>query len=535
MARFTGYWWSPDEQRIAYTRVDESGVDVVPRFDIGPNGVSVVEQRYPRAGRPNAKVQLFVAALAGGGAPIAVDLGRDPDIYLARVKWSADGRTLYVQRQSRDQKTLELLAVDPATGRGRVILTETSPAWVGLKGDGITPLRDGGFLWTTERSGFRHIEHHAADGALIRSVTAGDWPIDTVTSIDESRGLVFFLASVETPLERHLYSASWRTPGAPVKLTRGAGWWSVVMPKGGQGFIGTYSDPSTPPRTALFDAFGKRLRWIEENALAVGHPYAPYVARHTVPEYGTLKASDGTSLHYSVTKPFGFDPSRRHPAILLVYGGPHAQQVRREWQNVKERLFLEAGFVVFRIDNRGSDNRGVKFETALNRRLGGVEVEDQMAGVRWLKSQPWVDPARVGVSGWSYGGFMTLMLMTDPGAGFAAGAAGAPPTDWRLYDTHYTERYMDTPERNPEGYAAAEVVSRLPKLEGRLLLVHGMADDNVTFDNSTRVLAALQGASKPFETMLYPGERHGVRGQAKGLHLWRTYLDFFKRTLRPEP
>lgn len=533
--RRTGYWWSPDESRIAYTRVDESGVDVVPRFDIGGAGVAVVEQRYPRPGRPNARVQLFVASLAGG-QPVEVDLGPSADIYLARARWSVDGRTLYVQRLSRDQKTLDLLAVDPATGRARVLLTERSPHWVNLKGEGITPLKDGSFLWTSERTGFRHIEHYGADGRRLAAVTSGEWPVDSLVSVDEGRGLVFFMASRDTPLERHLYSAPLAKPAAPTRLTQGAGWWAVTMPAGGgRGFIGTYSDPGTPPQVALYDTAGKRLRWIEENALDADHPYAAFRARHTVPEYGTIKAEDGTPLHYAVTRPPNFDPSKRHPAILLVYGGPHSQQVKREWPNLKERLFLEAGFVVFRIDNRGSDNRGAKFEAAIDRRLGGAEVRDQLAGVRWLKSQPWIDPARVGVSGWSYGGFMTLMLMTEPGGGFAAGAAGAPPTDWRLYDTAYTERYMDTPEGNPEGYAAAEVVSRLPRLQGRLLLLHGMADDNVTFDNSTRVLAALQGASTPFETMLYPGERHGIRSQAKGLHLWRTYLDFFTRALRPEP
>jgi dipeptidyl-peptidase-4 len=534
MGRFSGYWWSPDESRIAYTRVDESGVDVVPRTDVGPNGATVVEQRYPRAGRPNARVQLFVAALAGG-APVEVDLGPNADIYLARVRWSVDGRALYVQRQSRDQKRLELLAVDPATGRGRVILTETSPTWINLTDD-FTPLKDGSFLWSSERTGFRHLEHRAADGRLLRTLTSGDWPVAELTGVDEAAGTVFFLASKDTPLERHLYAVSLKRPAAPRKLTAGQGWWSAFMAKDGKGYVGSYSDPATPPRTGLYDASGKLVRWIEENRLGPTHPYAPYLARHTVPEYGTIKAADGgPELHYSILKPPGFDPAKRYPALLQVYAGPTSQQVARQWRDPKDRLYLEAGYVLFRIDNRGVENRGVAFQAPMHLKPGVYEVADQLAGVRWLKSQPYVDPERVGVTGWSYGGYATLLLMTEPGAGFRAGAAGAPPTDWRLYDTHYTERYFGLPEANKANYDRGEVIARLPNLKGDLLVIHGMADDNVTFDNTTRVLADLQGRSVPFQTMLYPGERHGIRGPTKGLHLWRTYLDFFGRHLRPEP
>lgn len=534
MGRFSGYWWSPDETRIAYTRVDESGVDVLTRTDVGPDGATTVQQRYPRAGRPNARVQLFVTALAGG-APVEVDLGSNPDVYLARVKWSKDGRTLYVQRESRDQKRLDLIAVDPATGRGRVLLTETAATWINLHDD-LTPLGDGSFLWSSERSGFRHLEHRAADGRLIRTLTNGDWPVWELTGVDEAAGTVFFLASKDTPLERHLYSVGLAQPGEPRRLTTGQGWWSVFMAKGGKGFVGSYSDPATPPRTGLYDASGKLVRWIEENPLRPGHPYHPFLARHTVPEYGTLKAADGrTDLHYSVVKPPNFDPAKRYPAILQVYAGPTSPQVQRTWQPLTDRLLLEAGFVLFTVDNRGVENRGVAFQAPLHLKPGQVEVADQLAGVRWLKGQAFIDPARVGVQGWSYGGYATLLLMTEPGAGFAAGAAGAPPTDWRLYDTHYTERYFGLPEANRADYEKGEVIARLPNLGGELLVIHGMADDNVTFDNTTRVLAALQSKSRPFETMLYPGERHGIRGQAKSLHLWRTYLDFFGRKLRPEP
>lgn len=245
MDRQTGYWWSPDETRIALTRVDLSGVDVVERFDVNAAGAVIVPQRYPRTGRPNARVELFVAGL-DGGAPVAVDLGADPDIYLARVDWSRNGRTLYVQRQSRDQKRLDLLAVDPATGASRVLLTETSPHWVELTDD-FRPLKDGSFLWSSERSGWKHLYLHGPDGRRIRQVTRGDWPVDAIQGIDEARGMVLFTANRDTPVERRLYEASWRRAQAPRALTGAGGWWTVKVAGRGGAFVGTYEDPTTPP------------------------------------------------------------------------------------------------------------------------------------------------------------------------------------------------------------------------------------------------------------------------------------------------
>jgi dipeptidyl-peptidase-4 len=530
MGRFTGYWWSPDETKIALTRVDESRVDIVPRFDIGSEGVKVVEQRYPRPGRPNALVELYVADVATG-ARIKVDLGPETDIYLARVAWAKDGKTLYVQREARDQKRLDLLAVDPATGAARVILTETSTTWLELNND-FKPLKDGHFLWSSERSGDKHLYLYDHDGHLVHAITHGDWPVDKVEGLEEAKGLVLFAASKDTPLERHLYSVSYLEPGEPKRLTSGAGWWDVTVADKGGVFTGGYSDPATPLRTGLYARDGSFLRWIEPNRLDASHPYFKYLDHHRTPEFGTIKAADGQDLHWEMLTPPGFDPKAKYPAIVSVYGGPHVQTVARRWGALTDQLLLEEGYVVFRLDNRGSANRSVAFKTANYHRLGIVETQDQLAGVSYLKSLPYVDPKRIGVMGWSYGGFMTLMLLTAPDSPFAAGAAGAPPTDWRLYDTHYTEQFMGTPQDNADGYKLTEIVPRLGNLTGALLLMQGMADDNVTFDNSTRLMAALQAMSRPFELMDYPGERHGIRGNAKKLHLWRTQIDFLNRKVK---
>jgi len=532
MDRDTGYWWSPDERYIALQRTDESTVDVIPRLDITGGGATVVEQRYPRAGRPNAVVELYVHDRESGRRT-KVDLGENTDIYLARVNWSADGRTLYVQRQSRDQKTLDLLSVDPATGASRVILTQRSDAWTPLSHD-FKALEDGRFIWSSQESGWKHLYLYDREGRLIRPITRGDWAVKALNGVNQDTGEVFFTASMrdgrELPIEQQLFRASLNDTVEPAAVTPEGGWWSASMNRTGTAFVGNYSDPATPPRSGLYRADGTFVRWIEENRLDEDHPYFPYASRRQTPQFGTLE-SHGETLVWQMTTPPGFDPSKTYPVVMQVYGGPSGGGVRRAWQPLTNQLLTEAGYIVFRLDNRGEGDRSAAFKEALHLKMGQPEIEDQVLAANYLRSLPFVEDDHIAMMGWSYGGFMTLMALTEPEMGLAAGLAGAPPTEWSLYDTHYTERYMSTPQANAEGYAASDVIPRLPNLTGRLLLMHGMADDNVIFENTTRVLNALQEASIPFETMLYPGQRHGVRGNPRQLHQWRTYLDFLDRTI----
>jgi dipeptidyl-peptidase-4 len=538
MHRHTGYWWAPGDRAIAYTRVDETPVALVERLEVGAEGSKVVSQRYPRAGEANALVSLYVRALEPDAAPIKVDLGAETDIYLVRVNWSADGHSLYVQRQSRDQQTLDLLRVDPATGASKVVVHEHQTPWITV-GDDFHSLKDGDFIWGSARTGANQLYLYHADGTLVRQITHGEQPsaggsggaAPGLAGVDEAKGLVYFMASAETPLERHLYVVSYREPAAPRAVTSGHGWWTASMPKSAQVFVGYYSDPETPPQAALYDASGHRLRWIEQNPLDAHHPFAPYVGRYPAPEFGVLKAVDGQDLHYVLQKPVGFDPARRYPVIVQVYGGPGVQAVTRAWRPMPEKLYLEAGFVLFQLDNRGSSNRPMRFEAPIYKRMGTVEVDDQVVGLDWLRTQPFVAGDRIGVTGWSYGGYMTLCMLTDPRTRLKAGAAGAPPTDWREYDTHYTERFMGTPQVDKAAYDASAAVPRLKTLSGRLLLLQGMADDNVLFSNSIAVMNALQARGEPFDLMLFPGQRHGIQGEQRQLQLWRTYLEFFGREL----
>ena len=527
----TGYWWSPDDKAVALAFVDQTGVDIVDRPEVNATGARVVPQRYPRPGRPNAKVDLYVQPL--NGQRVKVDLGPDADIYLARVNWSKDGKTLYVQRESRDQRRLDLLAVDPATGQGKVILSETSPHWVDLSDD-FRPLKDGTFLWSSERSGWLHLYLYDRDGKLIRQVTQGDWPVEKIEGVDEAAKTVIFAAHKDKPIERRIYSVSYAKPGEPKALTPAGGTWTVTVASKGGAFAGTYEDPKTPPQTALYRADGTRVRWIEENALKAGHPFWPYADRLRQPEFGTIKAADGSDLWWSLRTPPGFDAAKKYPVVVQVYGGPGSARVGANWHTPEDQILLDAGYILFRLDNRGTPNRSAAFKTAIDRRMGQLEVDDQIAGAKYLQTLPYVDAGRIGVTGWSYGGYMTLLMLTAPDSPFKAGVAGAPVTDWKLYDTHYTERFMGTPANNADGYAKSEVVSRLSRLKpGSLLLVHGMADDNVTFDHSTRVLFALQAEGKPFETMVYPGLRHrGGWTPMNRMHRAQQLVEFFDRKLK---
>jgi dipeptidyl-peptidase-4 len=531
MDRHTGHWWSPDDRYLAVARVDEAPVRTVTRTAIGAEGTRVYEQRYPAAGTPNALVELYVMAPDGSGR-VKVDLGPDTDIYLARVNWSADGRTLYVQRESRDQKRLDLLSVDPATGRSTVLFSETSNTWLNLHSN-LHPLRDSSLLWTSERSGFSHI--YRFQGGRWTQLTRGNWAVRSIDGVDEASGRIYFTGNFDTPLEQHLYSIDMNRPGTPRRLTEQGFWNAAEMDGSATRALVTRSSPTQPAQVYLADARGQRLAWIEENRLDDSHPYGPFRAAHVAPTFGTIRASDGTELFYRMLSP-PREPGRRYPVFVQVYGGPGAgRQVTRTWVNPLHEYLVQQGWIVFSIDNRGSPDRGKAFEDALYHAMGTVEVEDQLAGVQWLRSQDFVDGDRIAVNGWSYGGYMTLRLLEAAPGTFRAGVSGAPVTRWELYDTHYTERYLGNPATDPAPYQAAGAVTPSSRIADHLLLVHGMADDNVVFENSTVLMGALQGRSFPFEMMVYPGATHGVTGEARQLHLWRTIENFLNRTVRDAP
>ncbi len=525
MDRRTGYWWSPDDQLIAVARVDEGPVGIVTRTAIGGEGTKVYQQRYPAAGTPNALVDLYVMRPDGSGQ-VKVDLGDDSDIYLARVDWSKDGRTLYVQRQTRDQKRLDLLAVDPATGKSRIVLTERAKSWINLSNN-FKPLDDGSFLWWSEKTGHGHL-YHVRGGKWV-ALTSGTWEVRDVVAVDERQGTVYFTGNRETPLEQQLYAAALSGKG-PLRQLTSNGWWNdAVMDSGATYLVISRSNTDQPKQVYLADGSGKRLRWLSENAMTGDHPYAPYLASHANTRFGTIKAADGSTLYTRIMTP-PLEPGKQYPVFMLHYGGPGAGRVvTNQWGSPIYQYLVDRGWIVFAIDNRGTPDRGKAFEDQLYRAMGTVEVDDQLKGVEWLKSQPYVDPQRIATYGWSYGGYMSVKLLEKAPGLFSAAIAGAPVTRWELYDTHYTERYLGKPQDRPSAYPSAGAVDDAASITDPMLLIHGMSDDNVVFDNATALMARMQAAAVPFEMMVYPGQTHRVGGPGISIHLWRTIEDFLRR------
>ena len=561
MARLTGYWWSPDDRRVAVERFDESMVGIVTRAAIGATGTKVFDQRYPVAGSENADVELYVMDPDGNNR-IKVDLaahqqpgiyteGDPTDFYLARVDWAPDGSALYVQRQNREQTVLDMLKVDPATGESEILFTELAAVknfWINL-GDDYKWLDDGSLIWWSERDGYGHLYRYdglssmpeeervqtSTDGTVNvllgswRQLTSGPWVVTKLVGVDQDAGRLFYLAtSAEDPLEQHIYSLDYSDPAAqPQRLTEAGYTHSATMDGKGQTLVITRSNDDTPPHSYIADQQGQRLAWIEENALEADHPYAPYLASHRPTQYGTIEAEDGTPLYWEMVTP-EMEPGKRYPVYYYHYSGPGPQIVDRGWNGALRQAIVDKGYIWFALDNRGSNYRGVAFEQPLYRAMGGVEVRDQKAGAEYLKTLDFVDPDKIAIDGWSYGGYMTLkQLQADPGL-YAAGVSGAPVTRWELYDTHYTERYMGTPQADGEAYTAASAIPEATKITDPLLIIHGMADDNVVFENATEVISAMQEANVPFEMMLYPGYTHRVSGEQISPHRYNTVFRFLE-------
>jgi dipeptidyl-peptidase 4 len=548
MARFTGYWWAPDESHIAMQRVDESPVPIAKRFEIYPDRTEVIEQRYPAAGQANAKVALFVVPLNAPEKAVAVDLGADSDIYLARVDWlpiPSDAKTsarIAVQRQSRDQSTLELLFADAKTGATTVILREHSKSFVNLH-NGLRFLKSTPeFLWMSERSGFNHLYRYDLTGKLLAAITTSDagsssgaWQLDALLGVDESAGRVYVSANLGDAIQQHTYSVALDGKSAPVALTHTPGSHVSTFDTEAKLFLDTYSDTLVPPQVRLHRADGTELAVLDANVVKGSHPLAPYEKDLITPLYGSVppEASEpgAPSLQYRMYQPRNFDAAKRYPALIYTYGGPHVQVLKRAFGDLLAQVLAQQGFVVFSVDNRGSARRGAAFESAIYRGMGTLDVADQLRGARWLGAQSFIDKSRIGVYGWSYGGYMTLHMLAQGGALFKAGAAGAPVTDWALYDTHYTERYMATPANNAAGYKFATVASHLDGLKARLLLIHGMADDNVLFSNSTGLMSELQSRGVAFDLMTYPGMKHGPANPKTKFHIYQGIEAFFRREL----
>ncbi len=533
MGRMTGYWWSPDEKHIAFLKVDESPVQIVIRNEIYAEDIKLIEQRYPATGTNNVKIKLAIIETKKKARAKFINLGKETDIYIPRVNWFPNSEQLAYQWQSRDQKTLKLNAYNLKTGKQKTLVTETSDHWINLHNDLYFLKNSDRFIWASERDGFKHLYLYSNKGKLLTQLTKGDWVVNSLKSVDEESGWLYFTGRADTPLERHLYKVplDGKSPEHVVRISKRNGFHSIVFSKDHNSYLDRFSNINTPPQVSLHKSTGERLTWLAENKIDQNHPIAPYIDEFISPTFGTLTSDDEqATLYYKLYKPKNLIPGKKYPVIVRVYGGPHAQLVTNSWQGMDmTQYMLQQGYIVFQLDNRGSNYRGTAFEFPIYEHLGNIEVNDQITGVKYLQSLPYVDKERIGIFGHSYGGYMTLMTMFKAGDYFKAGVSGAPVTDWLLYDTHYTERYLNHPKKNPEGYQQSSVFPYIKGLTGDLLVYHGMADDNVLFTNTTKLIKALQDNNKLFELMTYPGSKHSMRGKKVKVHLNNTIMDFFDR------
>jgi dipeptidyl-peptidase 4 len=522
----TAFWWSPDSKSIAYLQFDSTQEPVVPHEDLLKKRAVYEPERYPQAGENNANVHVGVIAAAGGRTKW-FDVGDTRDSYLiARAGWMPNSRSLYVLRFNRVQNHDELFAIDVESGAKSTIFRESDPHWINLQGD-VRFLGDGKrFLWTSERDGFRHIYLYSNDGKDVKQLTSGPWEVSAIDGVDEAAGRVFYTSSEPTPLERHLYSVGLDSKGKRA-LTPEPGTHMISMAPTGAYYLDTDSSLTSPPRTVLHAGDGKELSVYREADRSQAEQYDILPTQIV-----QFKGPDGTLLNGRLIKPAGYQEGKKYPVIVTVYGGPGVGlPVHNAWSGVNlDQVLAHKGYVIWQCENRGGMGRGHAFETAIYHQLGVNELADQVAGVQHLIAMGIADPARIGIHGWSYGGFMTVNALLNAPDVFRAGFAGAPVVDWLNYDTIYTERYMGLPSENPDGYKAASLPLKAGNLKNRLMLVHNFEDDNVLFQNSLQMASALQVAGKQFDYMLYPQKSHGVSGPASR-QMNEMMVQFFDRNL----
>jgi len=524
----TAFWWSPDSKSIAYLQFDTSREPVFPHEDLLRERALYEPQRYPQAGENNPDVRLGVV-VATGGATRWLEAGDTRSAYLiARAGWMPDSKSVYVIRLNRVQNHLEMLSMDVKSGEASVVFRESDPYWINLSGDVQFVNGGQGFLWTSERDGHRHIYiYYSLSGKLERQLTAGPWEVTAINGVDQDRGRVFYTSSEATPLERHLYSV--RIDGRDKRrLTQEAGTHSIAMGPQGAYYLDTYSSPQTPSRVVLHAGSGAELGVYREADRTQADEYDILPT-----EIVSFKAADGTLLYGRMVKPAGFQAGKKYPMVVTVYGGPGVPlPIRNAWAGVDiDQVYAHRGYVVWQSENRGGMGRGHAFETGIYHNLGVTELADQVAGVKYAISLGFVDPERVGIRGWSYGGFMTANALLNAPDVFRCGVAGAPVTNWLNYDTIYTERYMGLPQDNPDGYKNTALGPKAGNLKGRLMIVHNYEDDNVLFQNSLQLVSALEQAGKTFDFMLYPQKSHGVSGPL-ARQMNATMLEFFDRWLK---
>ena len=524
---FGAYWWSPDSTTIAFLRFDETPVPEFSVVDHIPYHQNVEITPYPKAGDPNPIVKLGVVNATGGDIRWVDTFKYQPaDLLIVRVGWTPDSKKVVYQAQNREQTYLDVNLADPRDGKMTNLFRETSKAWVGINEEPIW-LKDGSFIWASERTGWEHLYHYSADGKLLKQITDGQWEVRTVEGVDEENGFIYFTATQHSHIAPNGYRIKLDGSGL-TRLTSGEGTHRMDVSPANNYFINTWSDLNTPSQVRLYDAAGKLVRVIAENKVDVLKQYKLGSA-----ELLQVKTRDGFVMEAMMIKPPDFDRSKKYPVMSFTYSGPHAPQVRNAWGAATymwHQLLAQKGYIIWVCDNRTASGKGLESTWPVYKNFGEIELRDLEDGVAWLKTQPYVDGSRIGIWGWSYGGFMTSYALTHSQS-FKIGIAGGSVTDWRDYDSIYTERYMQTPQNNPEGYKKSSPAAAAKNLHGKLLLIHGAIDDNVHMQNTIQFVYELQKAGKQFELMLYPKQRHGVTDPLQLKHMRQMMTDFIVKNL----
>ena len=524
-----GMQWNASGNKIAYYRFDE---EKVPEFsmdlftDLYP---SQSQFKYPKAGETNSTIELFIYDLDSNKTTKA-NINTEEEFYIPRIKWTLDENVLSVQRMNRHQNQLDFILVDAKDGSSQTIFTENDAAYIDVT-DNLTFLNDGKyFIWTSEKSGYNHIYLYNLKGKQVRQITKGNYDVTDFYGIDESNNTVYFASSERSPMHRDVYAVQLNGKNKKT-LTNKIGTNSATFSTNYKYFINQYSNANTPYYFSLFDAKGNEVRMLKDNS-NLNNSLAEYALSQK--EFFNFKTTEGIDLNGWMMKPHNFDETKQYPVFMYLYGGPGSQQVTDSWGGSNflwYQMLTQQGYIVACVDNRGTGARGSEFKKCTYQQLGKLETEDQIEANRYLANLPYVDGSRIGIFGWSYGGYMSSLCLLKGADEFKMAIAVAPVTNWRYYDSIYTERYMRTPQENASGYDDNSPINHVEKLKGKYLLVHGSADDNVHYQNTMEMTNALVNANKQFDLFIYPNKNHGIYGGYTRLHLFTKMTNFIKENL----
>ncbi len=522
-----GHWWSPDSTQIAYLRLNEAPVRDFTVVDHIPRHQTIEDTPYPLAGDPNPLVKLGIVSINGGTPKYADTSKYEPaDLLITRVAWHPDSKRVAYQAQNREQTFLDLNSANASDGKSQTLFREKTKAWIEAV-DNPRWLKDGSFLWRSERSGWMHIYHYAPDGKLINQVTSGQWEARALEGLDETGGFVYFTGTKDSHIADQAYRVKLDGSGL-TRITPLDGTHRVAFNPQATGFIDYRSDITTPTQVRLYKTDGTLTRAIDEN-----NPAALKEYKLGTPQFLQVKTRDGFTMEALMIRPPDFDSTKKYPVMSYTYSGPHNPQVHDAWGGATylwHQMLAQKGYIIWICDNRSASGKGVESAWTIYKNFGELELRDLEDGVSYLKSQPYVDSTRIGLWGWSFGGFMTSYALTHSNS-FRLGIAGGSVTDWLNYDSIYTERYMQTPQHNPQGYKTTAPTAAAANLHGKLMLIHGAIDDNVHLQNTMQFVYALQKADEPFQLMLYPKSRHGVTDPLLVKHMRAMMTDFITNNL----